>query len=74
MTADSLRKTQYGGGTIIFLSFFFISLPEARRGSDAGEKCAETEMRGRMCGGEKREEKGAEETGDHPVAADFHTR
>lgn len=71
MTADSLRKTQYGGGTIIFLSFFFISLPEARRGSDAGEKCAETEMRGRMCGGEKKGGKRSGGNGRSPGSSRF---
>jgi len=62
MTANSLRKTH----TAHYLFF----LREVRRGSDVGEKRAETETQERMR--EKRNEKG-EETGDHPVAADFHT-
>lgn len=65
MTADSLRKTHTADHYLLFF------LREARRGSDVGEKRAETETQGRMR--EKRKEKG-EETGDHPVAADFHTR
>lgn len=72
MTADSLRKTQYEG-TIIFLSFF-LSLCERRSAGVTPGKSAQKQKRGEGCEEKKRKEKGAEETGDHPVAADFHTR
>lgn len=64
MTADSLRKTHDGP-----LSFFSAkgAARERRRGKACGNRNAGKDE------GKKRSEKG-EETGDHSVAADFHTR